>query len=254
MSDTEKDFYRILGVIDSAEIAVIKAAYKALMMIYHPDRYNGNKEEAVRKSKDINEAYAVLIDPDKRKKYDDERSARKNQYEPEPEQEEKTSSKFKDDVLEADWSIAIDHVTELDDLYKELYQLSPDVAFTFKLELLETKKFSDVETIASELKTEFLNKYFGTDEDIHDFAQWLLKTGHRDAAKELNKIITVIGGDLNARTSINKLIIKYELNYNKKRFDPYSTESDTDKKSIYILFSIILIFLIISVILGATSP
>ena len=34
-------------------------------------------------SKEINEAYAILIDPVKRKKYDDERSARKDQYEPE---------------------------------------------------------------------------------------------------------------------------------------------------------------------------
>lgn len=73
MSATQKDFYRILNVIDSAELAVIKAAYKALMMIYHPDRYDGDKEYVVRKSKEINEAYAVLIDPDKRKKYDAER-------------------------------------------------------------------------------------------------------------------------------------------------------------------------------------
>ncbi|MGZ8946365.1 MAG: DnaJ domain-containing protein [Methylococcaceae bacterium] len=53
MNATQKDFYRILGVIDSAELAVIKAAYKALMMIYHPDRYSGNKEEAIKKSKEI---------------------------------------------------------------------------------------------------------------------------------------------------------------------------------------------------------
>ena len=70
MNVRQKDLYRILGVIDSAELVVIKAAYKALMMMYHPDRSEGNKEEAVRKSKDLNEAYAVLIDPEKRRKYD----------------------------------------------------------------------------------------------------------------------------------------------------------------------------------------
>lgn len=73
MSATQKDFYTILGVIGSAELAVIKAAYKTLMMIYHPDRYDGDKKDAVKKSKEINEAYAVLIDPDKRKKYDAQR-------------------------------------------------------------------------------------------------------------------------------------------------------------------------------------
>jgi len=72
----QKDFYKILGLHDSAEFAVIKAAYKALIMLYHPDRYIGDKDKAIKKSKDINEAYAVLIDPDKRKKYDAERLGR----------------------------------------------------------------------------------------------------------------------------------------------------------------------------------
>ncbi|WP_262963812.1 J domain-containing protein [Methylobacter psychrophilus] len=70
MSAIKKDYYQILGIIDCTDLAIIKAVYKALMMIYHPDRYAGNKDEAVRKSKEINEAYGVLIDPDKRKKYD----------------------------------------------------------------------------------------------------------------------------------------------------------------------------------------
>jgi len=74
MSAIKKDYYRVLGIIDCTELAIIKAVYKALMMIYHPDRYTGNKDEAVRKSKEINEAYAVLIDPDRRKKYDAERN------------------------------------------------------------------------------------------------------------------------------------------------------------------------------------
>ncbi|MEY3289899.1 MAG: hypothetical protein RLZZ419_2141 [Pseudomonadota bacterium] len=74
MSAIQKDYYRVLGIIDCTELAIIKAVYKALMMIYHPDRYTGNKDEAVRKSKEINEAYAVLIDPDKRKKYDVQRN------------------------------------------------------------------------------------------------------------------------------------------------------------------------------------
>ncbi|MFU8788288.1 MAG: DnaJ domain-containing protein [Methylobacter sp.] len=73
MKAAQKDFYKILGVMSSAELAVIKAAYKALIMIYHPDRYKGDKKEALKKSTDINEAYAVLTDPDKRKKYDAQR-------------------------------------------------------------------------------------------------------------------------------------------------------------------------------------
>lgn len=73
MSATQKDFYSILGVNDRTELVVIKAAYKALMMVYHPDKHNGDNKESVKKSKEINEAYTVLSDPDKRKKYDAER-------------------------------------------------------------------------------------------------------------------------------------------------------------------------------------
>jgi DnaJ-class molecular chaperone len=73
MNSTQKDLYRILGVIDSAEVSVIKAAYKAMMMIYHPDKHPSDKNEFINKSKEINEAYSILGDPDKRKKYDTER-------------------------------------------------------------------------------------------------------------------------------------------------------------------------------------
>ncbi len=76
MSFAQKDFYHILGVSDNAELAVIKAAYKALIMIYHPDRFVGDSSNAVNKTKAINEAYAVLTDPDKRKKYDAGRSGK----------------------------------------------------------------------------------------------------------------------------------------------------------------------------------
>lgn len=76
MNPAHKDFYYILGVSDKAEFAVIKAAYKALMMIYHPDRQAGNPEQAIKKTKDIIEAYTVLIDPVKRKKYDAQRGSK----------------------------------------------------------------------------------------------------------------------------------------------------------------------------------
>jgi curved DNA-binding protein CbpA len=65
-----KDYYKTLGIIQSTEPTVIKAVYKALMMIYHPDRNDSNKDEAIKMSKEINEAYAALSDPVTRKKYD----------------------------------------------------------------------------------------------------------------------------------------------------------------------------------------
>jgi curved DNA-binding protein len=65
-----KDYYRILGVPKNASDAEIKKAYRKLAMQYHPDRNPGKEKWANEKFKEINEAYGVLGDPQKRKQYD----------------------------------------------------------------------------------------------------------------------------------------------------------------------------------------
>jgi curved DNA-binding protein len=64
-----KDYYKILGVNKNASQEEIKKAYKKLALEFHPDK-NPNNKQAEERFKEITEAYDVLGDPEKRKKYD----------------------------------------------------------------------------------------------------------------------------------------------------------------------------------------
>ena len=65
-----KDYYEILGVPKSAPEKDVKSAYRKLARKWHPDANPTNQKQAEDKFKEIQEAYEVLGDPEKRRKYD----------------------------------------------------------------------------------------------------------------------------------------------------------------------------------------
>ncbi|MCL2436838.1 MAG: molecular chaperone DnaJ [Clostridiales bacterium] len=65
----KRDFYEVLGLKKGASESEIKSAFRKKAMKYHPDKNPGDKN-AEEKFKEVNEAYGILSDPDKKNKYD----------------------------------------------------------------------------------------------------------------------------------------------------------------------------------------
>ncbi|MGN1382274.1 MAG: molecular chaperone DnaJ [Eubacterium sp.] len=69
MAEKKRDYYEVLGLKKGASEEEIKKAFRKMALKYHPDRNPGDKS-AEEKFKEVNEAYTVLSDPDKKRKYD----------------------------------------------------------------------------------------------------------------------------------------------------------------------------------------
>ncbi len=203
-----KDHYRILGVIQDAEDIVIKAAYRALAQRYHPDKWADSPEEATIRMSEINKAFTVLSDQIKRKQYDKNLSS--NEYN-EPE-EDFSNTVDEDDLgtsLDYNWSTAVKYFPDLEGIINNLSKISRPLAQTYKVYLLEKKEFTKRKVIADKLEMEFLEKYFGTNEEIIKFSRFLMGWGVKSAAKELNQVINLLGNDIQSKSIINKILEDY---------------------------------------------
>src|SRR5450432_1296887 len=70
VATVKRDYYEVLGVTRTASGEEIKRSYRRLAMKYHPDRADGNKAEAEVHFKECAEAYEVLSDDTRRRRYD----------------------------------------------------------------------------------------------------------------------------------------------------------------------------------------
>jgi len=184
-----KDYYAILNILPDADADVVKAAYKALIKKYHPDVFKGDQNVAHQASKDLNEAYEVLSDHERRKQYDAERASSgvDEGYMPEPDFDPNK------DIKDSDWDVAAMYFPSLKDQITYLNKLSPRLAFSFKALLLESKNFEEATNLFQLLKKEFLGNYFGSNELVQELGERLILARERDAARFLNHTIAVMG-------------------------------------------------------------
>lgn len=184
------DYYAILHVLPSADADVIKAAFRVLARRYHPDCCTGSKEAAHRRMQEINAAYEVLSDEQKRAAYDRERGQAKSEAEFDGAGDET------DVLFEQDWQVACKYCPDAKVCFDYLSRFSTKLAFSYASYLIDTKKFQACREIAHKFQNDFAGNYFGNNISIQSFACQLLLVGDKDAAKAINQAVRVLGKSL----------------------------------------------------------
>jgi len=221
-----KDYYAILGIIPSAEDVVIRAAWKALVQRYHPDRFTGRDVAKVNmRMAEINEAYSVFSDPVQRKAYDKLRGSKGGNF-GDWMHEEDAGQTANSSNLEKDWALAVEFYPDLVEINNRLSKISQLLALSYRASLLERKAFEKREKLSELAEKSFLQPYFGTNPEIVDFAKVLIFEGNKTAAKALNSAIQVLGSDITPDMIIKKISKDFNVETREMKRERFSRELD----------------------------
>jgi curved DNA-binding protein CbpA len=200
-----KTHYQTLGVQPDAEDVVIKAAYRALAQRYHPDKWQGDPAIATARMAEINGAYEVLSDPLKRAKYDEQikASGEDSQFSDAQMDEEVLRDSLPE--FDEEWSYASEYYPEIKPLFESLKKVNNNLAFEFKVTLVTLKAFKKAQVIHDKMRSEFLERYFGTNREVIRSAENFLRENNRAALLELNKAIRILGSSFNLEKFLKKV-------------------------------------------------
>ncbi len=213
-----EDLYAVLGVLPDAEEVVVVAAYRALAKRYHPDVWKGDPADAHRRMSTINKAYSVLGDSARRAEYDKSR-AHTSQAEYTADDNQDQSEAFDSALRDVEdrWTVACSIYSDLRDLRAMLAQLSASLAFSFVNDLLETKTYSRRAEIAAHMEQAFLERYFGSNSRVLDYARSLIRSGQTPAAKALNRLVVVMGTEVDPDLLIARIDDDFGFNSQRKK-------------------------------------
>jgi curved DNA-binding protein CbpA len=231
---SNQDHYSTLGVLPDAEDIVINAAYRALAQRYHPDKWKGEPAESHRRMSSINVAYHTLGDEKLRADYDRSRTQKSQQdfsSEETPDYSEAFTSALNE--VEERWSLACSIFPDLKALRAGLSKISTSLAFAYVTGLLGSKIYEKRHDLAAHLELNFLQRYFGTDEQIIKFAKELILLGKRDAAKALNSLVDVMGSEVDASLLISRIEKDFSFMKDQQRAAMGRTEKNTSEQLVY---------------------
>jgi len=247
--DKNKDYYAILGVHPTAEIAVIEAAYKALAKRYHPDVNKDNPEDTLRRMQEINEAYEVLSNTTKRKEYDDLKGSGTQEAGDFFRGEEDVEPEY--DPLDEDWKVALEYYPELEQYLNKLRRISWKLGYGFKAYIVETKNYKIGAKIYTQMYEEFIERYFGENKAINEYAKKLIFLKEKKALAELNKVVRILGINKSFEKT-DEVVFKIENKYNLGKFAQREKDdgsrSNISKDHSFVFFLALIIIVLVSII------
>ena len=213
-----KDYYKILGILNDAEEIIIRAAYRALAQKYHPDKWSGDAKDANRRMSEINEAYEVLSEKEKREKYDSEYFSNHQRNETQ-EDENSEDSNFISEEDEA-WDLGLSFYPNIKSEYEELTKISRFLGNSFKAKLIDGKLYDQSKQIKNNLEKSYLEKYYGDNKKIQEFAKNLLLNDYKKEAIQVNKIVRLIGSSITYDQIYKKILGEFShLQNDRKIYD-----------------------------------
>ena len=205
--DGSNDPYIILGLPHGADFELVKAIYRSLVKIYHPDVFKGDKKFAAERLTALNSAFEFLSDPKTKKEYD------RSQHQPDKKvdagfSEGETAFDAETSSLMDSWLFACEYHPEIQSMYHDLLKLNKRPAFAFMAILVEQKLYSKAATIANYLESEFLASAFGLNKQLQKIGKAALLSKEVKYALELNQALNRLGSGSSDHI-LSKLSIKY---------------------------------------------
>lgn len=206
-----QDWYAVLGILPDAEEVVVRAAYRALAQRYHPDRCTDQTADSTRRMAEINMAFAVIGNSASRAEYDKERSGSKQATFSADDDERFDAFDAAIKEVEERWRIAADVFPQIQADRLRLSQVSRSLSFAYVTTLLTTKSFANGSTIANQMEGVFLERFFGENRQIVEFAKTLIFENHREAARGLNRLVEILGSEVDPDLIISRIESQYGL-------------------------------------------
>lgn len=212
------DLYSVLGVLPDAEDIVVTAAYRALAQRYHSDKWQGDPKISHERMSEINDAYAILGNKARRSEYDKSRSRGEHaNYSDDTGQDQDDAFKDALSGTEGRWQVACSIYPDLVAQRAKLAKTSASLAFSFVIVLLTSKNYNDRASLAEGMEQKFLERYFGSNPDILDYARFLISHGNKAAAKRLNNLVDVMGSNVDPKLIINRIDSDFGIGASKKK-------------------------------------